>query len=78
VRLAAKDNAKALASLSKIAEAKTDPALGLLYAYTLYKAERNADAMAVLAKSDALVPDAEQSPAISYYRARAAARGRRW
>ena len=72
VRAAAKDNANALATLSKMPEAGSDPALGLLYAYTLYKAERNADAMAVLAKIDALVPDAEQSPAISYYRARAA------
>lgn len=70
--LAARDNAKALATLSKMPEAKTDPALGLLYGYTLYKGERPGDAMAVLERVDKLVADAEQSPAICYYRARAA------
>jgi tetratricopeptide (TPR) repeat protein len=74
--LARSDARAALTDLTAKPElTRENPAYGLLYGYLLYQSGRYDDAGAVLARADEVVPDADQSPAIAYYRARAAYAG---
>ena len=73
VELARSDIRAALADLvAKPQLTRENAAYGLLYGYLLYQNGRYDDAGVALARADEAVPDAEQSPAIAYYRARAA------
>ncbi len=73
IALARSDIRAALADLvAKPQLTRENPAYGLLYGYLLYQNGRYEDAGTALKHADEAVPDAEQSPAIAYYRARAA------
>lgn len=51
---------------------RENPAYGLLYGYLLYQNGRYDDAGVALTRADDAIGDFDQSPAIAYYRARAA------
>jgi tetratricopeptide (TPR) repeat protein len=73
VALARSDVRAALADLTARPQlTRENAAYGLLYGYLLYQNGRYDDAGVALTRADEAVPDVEQSPAIAYYRARAA------